>query len=360
MNITPVTSNYQTSRSQMKNTSQVNFRGPIGTKMLEKAGGLELKSVLSQITGFFGLEAGKVKDVLESFIQRINIQEKAAMILKQEIKSKGDRIATLEVQNKKMEQEAEVLKASITGRDNKIAELQKTVVDKDKQIAELEGYRKMADVKPISELGILMPKEVIAAINEAKENDVKAIQSAFEFAMTGKGQEELVKQIDRNNIVYNAIKDGMKRIFEVENSLEECSKNGLPLGFNQEEFARIYFTKALEANAEGAYLESTSIFSQVLTNIDAFLTPLRDPKYSYKPSSDVLGKALKYHRNIETNKGDLQRRSNMTLVEYVKSETMKPTESYYIFEKPDGRRFKITAQNLANGSYGLGEFIQSN
>lgn len=352
MNITAININYQTQKSQTKNNSQVNFRGPIGNRMLEKAGGLELKSVLAGVTGFFGLKAGKVKDVLESFIERINLQEKASKVMKQDIASKGSRITALESQNKSLEEQAEIYRASITGRDNKITELQQTIINKDKEIAELAAYRKMQGVKPISELGVLMPDEIIKSIKDAKACEAECVQSAFEFAMTGKGQEALVEQINRSNIIQKAIADGMNELPSVKKALDGVR---FGFGYDQEFLARSYFTEALQRNKEGSYLVSSSIKAQVETNMEALLAPLRNPKYSYNPVFEITNKALRYHQNLEVNKEEMVKRFNMKFEKIITVDTESLPETYYVYTNRNGDWLRISERNLASGCFGYVE-----
>lgn len=352
MQITRVNPNYQTQKTQMKNNSQVNFRGRLGAKMLEKAGGLELKTVLSEVTGFFGLEAGKVKDVLESFVDRINIQEKSTKIMRQDIYSKDNRIKTLESQNKTLEEQAEINRAAITGRDNKIAELQQTIINKDKEIAELEAYRKMNGVKSFTELEIPTPNELLTTIQYAKDNEVDALQSALLFAMTGEGQEALVNQIERNNIILKGFTDGMKDIPKIKAAL---NGSHFGLGYDSEFIARCFFTDALKRSQEGSYLVSNSIRSQVEANMEAFLAPLRNPKYSYKPVKEITDSVLKYHQDLEINKLRMAKDFKMEFNEIVEVETGSLPEVYYLYTDRNGVKLRIKEQDLANGSFGFVE-----
>lgn len=352
MQITAINSNYQTPKTQLKNNSQVNFRGRLGTKMLEKAGGLELKSVLSEITGFFGLKTTKVKDVLESFIERINIQEKASKVMKQDIASKGNKIAKLEEENKTLEQQNEILKTSLAGRDERIFNLQRDAIKKDEEIAYLEPYRKMLAVKPINEIGVLMPDEVIEIIKMAKANESISIQSAYEFAMTGKGQEALLEQINRSNAIQKAFEDGMKDFPKLRESVNDMR---FGFGYDQEALARSYFVEALQRNKEGSYLVSKSIKSQIEQNIEAFLAPLRNPKYSYNPVFEITNKALKYHQNLEVNKEEMVKRFNMKFEKIITVDTESLPETYYVYTNRNGDWLRISERNLASGCFGYVE-----
>ena len=79
----------------------------------------------------------------------------------------------------------------------------------------------MAKVKSIEELDVIMPKTaILTAQEEMKEHSEEARESMLNYLLTGKGQEAVLAQTERNNILMKAMQDGITQLPEVNEAIK--------------------------------------------------------------------------------------------------------------------------------------------
>lgn len=355
MNITSINSNYQPINKQPQ------FRGAIGNRLLEKsAGRLETNVVMKEMSGTFGINKDKLKDILEAFVEKLNLQENLNKLLKSDNISKDKSIDELTRKNNEANRRIEILEAQVAGKEQENKNLKEIILERDSEIKELEPYRSSLKVKSVDELDIVHPQQVIETLEIAAKNQKDALASAFEFATTGKGEEALLKQLEYSNILLRAIKDQVHLIPEVADALNKFDEKNIKIGYDPESVARLFFKIALQANPKGNRLIAKPYYVQTRDNIEAFLAPLRTQGYSYCASNEVVDSAKKFHEDLAHNKDYLINNRGFNFKEFIESEDNHCHTAYYIFTRPNGGSFKISATNLSLGLLGRGEMYDPN
>ena len=154
-----------------------------------------------------------------------------------------------------------------------------------------------------------MPDEAIATIKQMKENELIARKSMVDFLLTGKGQEEAMKQIERNNIMYKAYCDGITKIPNVEKELIQTNKEKhLGICLAPRAYIIHLLCNSLYGSEKGSYLNSLKFKDQVLNNAMALLQPHCEDKYwntsleSTKQSlSKDLARIATFHKKLDSN-----------------------------------------------------------
>lgn len=316
MNTVGFTPSYTTNiRNNSMNKNSLNFKGAIGEKFVkEMASGehVEPAKVMEAVKGTFGPKSEKVADVVESFTSKISALMYENKNLKHTVDMQSDKIADFPhekehametVRNEMIESFQQVLK----GKDAKIAE-------KDAQIEQLKKYENMAKVKSVDDIDVVMPDDAIKTVQDMVEHRVEARESMFNYLMTGKGQEKALEQIERNNIMMKASKEGSTGIDDVQKACHEASlaDENYTLDAN---YTILMMEQALKGNPKGKYLESAPIAKQVKENAMALLSPIIENgvgSSSLKTYEHQVDKTLQevkdYHRlfpkNLERFKKD--------------------------------------------------------
>ena len=275
MNAVGFTPNYATNiKNNSMNNKNVNFKGAIGEKFVkEMASGEHVQpaKVMEAVKGTFGPKSEKVADVVESFTSKISALMYENKDLKHTVDMQSDRIADFPrekehameaVRDEMRESFQQVLK----GKDAKIAE-------KDAQIEQLKKYERMAKVKSVEDLDAVMPEYAIKIAQDMAEHRVEARESMFNYLMTGSGQEKALEQIERNNIMMKANKEGATRIDDVQKACREANLNDEYYTIDAN-YTLNMMEQALKSHPDGKYLESAPIEKQVKENAMALLSPM--------------------------------------------------------------------------------------
>lgn len=332
------------------------FKGALGKQFLDRitknkeATAVVATAVLASITGLLGIKKKEATDVTETFVDEIKYLSTQKTSL---INENANLTQKLEVKEREIES-LRAEKSALIQQNNMIIKSKNTeIAEKDEIIAKLEKYAAMAKIKSVDDLGVVMPNQVLATLQEAKENNEAAHKSLFEYVMTGKGQEEFLKQIERNEILLKAKKDGIDSIPEVKEAMEEARNSGLVTqGFDSYLTACYMLASCLRTNTNGHYVLSPTIQQQVIDNACALLTPLQNSKYTYNYNvQSALNEVRTFFNNLDVA---MQKAKTLNNYEYV-SETLVPgsmEKSFRTFKDKDGNLRDYSLYNLANQYWG--------
>jgi len=286
MNIQAITPNYvQNSRSNYsQNQQKVGFTGAIGDKYVQKlVSGVDVRpdELVKEMKGTFGIKTDKAEDIMESLIGKVKELLNVNSAQANKIESQEDAINIL---NCELDKHIIRVHEESAAFDDLLRSHKKTMAAKDNELnamkEQLTKYESVAKVKPISEIGVVMPEAAIKIMDEMIEHNPKALDSMHTFLMTGKGQEEALAQIERNNVLAKAYDEGMFMIGEVENKGAELRQEGVTWCSSPLFYAQRLMEQVLQTSPKADYLRSHAIASQVKDNAMAILTPLTDNKYS--------------------------------------------------------------------------------
>lgn len=275
MNTIGFTPSYTTNiRNNSMNNKGVNFKGAIGEKFVkEMASGehVEPAKVMEAVKGTFGPKSEKVADVVEYFTSKISALMYENKDLKHTVDMQSDRIADFPSEKEKaMETVRDEMRESfqqvLKNKDSKIAE-------KDAQIEQLKKYESMAKVKSVDDLDAVMPEDAIKTVQDMLEHRAEARESMFNYLMTGKGQEKALEQIERNNTMMKASKEGVTGIDDVKKACREACLGDENYTIDAN-YTLNMMDQALKGNPKGKYLESAPIAKQVKENAMALLSPI--------------------------------------------------------------------------------------
>ena len=324
------------------------FKGVIGKRVVEEIvynKPLTIASILAMVGGVIGLSKDKVSDVLEELTLKI----KSLMGEKAELESQNLELKKTLVNTKAEKDRTEQSLALAQEQLEALRERNTTeMVQKDARIAELEGYAAMAKVKSIGEIDTVMPDQFLATLQEIEGHNEAAHNSLLDFVMTGKGQEEFLAQMERNNILLKGKKDGIDKIPEVGDALEKAQQNvGLRwLACDSYCLACTMLGNVLKVQPKASYIQSPAIYAQVKANAEALIEPMMDKRFTYYESIDKeMIHALDYHKVVsEATKAATSQKG----LEYI-SETIvenSPNKSYRTFKNSDGNFVDYSLNSL--------------
>lgn len=298
--ITPAqTQIYAPNYSKNSNAKNVNFTGHLGDKFVRQimdGNDVNPKTVLSELKGTFGIKSEKVEDVMESFIESLKEAFTQNKSLRNEYLNADKQIREFPVEKEKAVRMAQdemnknfgiyvrAQNEKMAAKDAEITELK----------SQLEKYEPLVKVKSVEELDTIMPEKAIEILDEIAVNRIKARESMLNFLMTGQGQEEALKQLERVSMIEKAGSDGILNIKDVKDKCEELQKNGIRFSCNARYSALQMISAALEGNDKGRYIASPVIEKQVKDNAMAILTPLADNRYS-NTNIDFIKRSLDEH-----------------------------------------------------------------
>lgn len=355
-----ITPNFATNNVQYKNNNvknSVSFKGAIGDKFVREmvsGNDVEVSKMMEAVKGTFGLKSEKVSDVFESLTQKIasllseNREQKAL------INSQADKIA--EFPKKEQNSVFEAVDSVRKSMSEALGKTKAELAEKNAEVEQLKKYKGMASVKSVEEVDSLMPDQIVKLFGKMRDKKEASLDSMHNFLLNGKGQEEALAQIERNNQLLGAARDGMFNIPELKKVQEENQKLGLWIQ-NPVSFAEGLISKALEGSKEGQYLESTAMSSQIKKNAKAILNPLVDGKYeTYSEKDlDVLLDRLfdgikKFHRNFAKGKECMAKEGHRAdSIHNVKYDNVNSTITY---KEQDGSERVLSFYQLAN----IGEY----
>lgn len=351
--ISPITPNYN--HYKKSTSTNVQFGGNLGDKFVKEIiNNVDVKpeDLIKEMNGLFGIKKGKAQDIMESFIAKVKQLYSDKRALKSELQKTNEKIDVLN-----REKDNAVITAERKVKENFqsiIQEKNKEVLAKDNELkemkAQLEKYQQVAKVKSVQELDTIMPDKAIEIIDGLVKNKISARKSIAEFLLTGKGQEDALKQIERNNMLMKAQADGVTRIPEIIKKIDEMKGSGVYLSSDS------YFTinlieSALKGSPKGNYVKSTAIKDQIKENAMAILTPMCNTgkKALQQELDKCLDKVEKYHDGLAKGIEKLKKRVGKDLknVEFKPIE-FSPEDSKLVVTEANGVSYEQGYQWISN------------
>lgn len=298
-NITPV---------NIKKQNNVNFTGNLGDKFVHQiVNGTDVKAkdILAEAKGTFGLKSEKVEDIMESFVDSLkeffadktyfrrclDEAERKIQDFPQEKQNAVDETVTRLQQS--FSQTISAKNQEIAAKDKEVAQMK----------AEVAKYEPMVKVKSVEELDTIMPDKVSEILDELAEHKIEARKSMFDFLMTGKGQEDALTQVERNNQIMKARQDGMFNIPELDKKWNSIIRQEQIWPSGDIHFTLNMIENALTGHPNGVYLSSPVIKAQVKNNAMAILTPMANGSKSNlenieKQLTERLNNVEKFHKGF--------------------------------------------------------------
>lgn len=342
----------------------VSFKGALGDSLLKEVStsGVvpKVETIFSKIKGAFGFNSDKTKDVIESFVELTKNLVSENRVLTSE---KANLNSKLNNVTNSMKTETQRYMERERGFARIMEQKDDIIRKKDAEIAELSKYKKLADVKPIEELGLVMPEEVKSTLGALKASNNEAHQSLLEYVMTGKGQEPLLEQIQRNNVILKSYKDEMHKVPEVKEAIANAQKEGAVYTCNNDMFICNMLENGLSLDSKGDLLHNPKIFKTVQTNVNALLEAIGSP------APEGVEKSLKKILEFRSKLGNTMNTMSESGYKYISEtkEGFSHTNSYRTFLDKDGNYRDIALSDLAYGWLGCariktpnGEIIRDN
>lgn len=353
MNITNSMYSHASSPSRVK-ASSPSFKGVTGEKALEvilktstkekNVGKATVASLLALVGGVIGLNKEKVADVFEEFANKIQ----SLMGKNKELESQN---LELEKNLTKTRSEKDMVKEKLENIQLVLQQNAAAAAQKDAKIAELQKYEAMAKVKSIDEIDTVTPERFIATLQEIEEHNDAAYKSLFDYLMTGKGQEEFLAQMGRNEILLKGRKDGIDNIPEVKDALAKTKESvGLSnLGNDSYYSACTMLGNVLSVQPKASYIQSRAIYFQVKANAEALIEPIMDKRYTYSDSVEKeMEKALAFRKTISN---EIISAKSKYGFEYVSETTVdnSTNNSYVTFKNNDGNFVDYSLNSIYAG-----------
>lgn len=338
----------------------VQFTGNLGDKFVKDIINdidIKPKDLIKEMKSTFGIKTDKAEDILESFIGKIKQLYSDKRTLKADLQKSNDKISLFPKEKQAAIQDAESrlykdFQETIRFKDGEITAKNKELKEMKSQ---LEKYQQVAKVKSVEEIGTIMPDRAIEIADELAANKISARKSMAEFLFNGKGQENALAQIERNNMLMKAARDEITEIPEVAEKLKEMRESGIYFGHDTF-FTLRMIEKALKGSPKGSYIKSYVIKNQIKENAMALLRPMADERYSntgVKSIEQELDKCLndieKYYDELNEGIRKFKDRigKDIKSIEY-KTVEFSPEESNAIITMSDGTTIKQQYQWIAN------------
>ncbi len=254
--ISPITPNYTQAKRQ-----NVQFTGNLGDKFVNRIlNGSTVKpaEVVKEMKGTFGIKTDKAEDIMESFIGKVKQLFNDKMSLTNKINEQERKINAFpnEKRDAIWDAEAKVRESF----QNTIKSKNEEVALKDKEVkemkAQLEKYQQVVKVKSVEEIDTIMPDKAIELIDEMIKNKIPSRKSMADFLLTGKGQEDALAQLERNNMVMKAHRDGITEIPEVKAKIDNDMRHSGVWFSNDSYYTLNMIEDALKGCSKGGYLKS--------------------------------------------------------------------------------------------------------
>ena len=321
VNSVQFTQNY-TPNNSVKMSKTPNFTGALGDKFVRDItlmADVDANKIMKELKGTFGLKSEKVQDVLESFIDSLRKMTLKGKQLEGELRKANEEIARFpaEKEDAVLKTEQKLRKSFVSVIDEKNQEIAAAKAETKEAQKALEKYKPVANVKSVEEMATIMPEKAIEIMKEMAEHKATANKSMLDFLMTGKGQEEALKQIERNNMILKARQDGIFDIPSVKSETDKISKeNGIYAGSWAQNFTIELIEKALKSSPQGEYIASNVVKEQVYQNAMAILTPMANERYSntgikaiQQNLKDRLSDVVKFHENFKNGLAKLEKQN---------------------------------------------------
>jgi len=354
-NITPNT---------VRKQNNVNFTGNLGDKFVRQimqGENIDPKAVISEAKGTFGLKSEKVEDIMESFIGKMKELFSEKMDLSRRLNEAEREIQAFPEEKSRAVSDAEY-KVGKTWSEV-VAKKDKVISEKNQEVAnmkkEFEKYQPVVKVKAVEELDTILPDKVVEILDDMVANQIPARASMFDFLMHGKGQEEALKQIERNNQIQKARMDGMFKIPELEKKLNDVNMDNNLYPSIDSFFTIRIIEEALLSHKDGAYLASPVIKGQVKNNAMALLTPMAEKKYSntnlgaiQNELDETLNTVEAFHKGFTNGLNKIRKQNPNAEIE-IKNVDFDVRNSKVLIKKEDEtREFNFwQVSNFGNSNY---------
>ncbi len=277
-------------------SNNITFKGALGEKFVREITinhrTVSANELLQASKGkVMGLDTTKVGDIFEAFTSSLIKETKEKLSMKEHM----DKLAQ-ELPQKIQDTIKNTEEAIFSSIRPILERKDKEIEAKDKIIDELRKYESMAKVKSIEELDVIMPKTAILTAQEMKEHSEEARESMLNYLLTGKGQEAVLAQTERNNILMKAMQDGITQLPEVNEAIKgtDCADT-------------LWFLSCLMENAlkdkKGSIIVAPVVRQQIKTNIIGLLAPYYDNRYTNTNENGVskdidnrLEKIITFHK----------------------------------------------------------------
>ena len=309
ISISPVNMSNKHNVNTLKRQNTVQFTGALGDKFVREIETVVTPDIMKELKGTFGLKTEKVEDVIGSFVEAMRDMINKRKLLSVELNSAKAKIAKFPKQKDDAvrARESELINSWTKTIQAKNEEVSAAKAETKEAKAALEKYKPVVAVKPVEEMVSIMPDKALEILNEMVEHKAAANKSMFEFLMTGKGQEEALAQIERNNMLKKASEDG---IFNIQSISEEYAKirkdHSIYTAVSDQYFTTNLIERALMSDTKGEYLSSYAIKEQVKKNAMAILTPMADERYSNtnleyveRELDNAIERAKKFHEGFK-------------------------------------------------------------
>ena len=339
----------------LKNTSQPTntstptaqapaFKGALGDTVVKKIANkeaLKATGIVAMAAGLIGLSKDKVNDIVESLVNRIYGLQNKNEELNLEIKKTKERAT-----QKEAEMLSEFAQKESNMRnwyDEALKKKDDAINVRDKQIAELQKYQAMGNVKSVDEIGIVTPKQFLEVLNEAKEAELEADKSLLTYLFTGKGQENFLAQLERNNTLYKARRDGIYNIPEIK---EAAEKSGLRnIGTHPINYIINSTQEVLIRFEEGAQIAYPPIMQQIYENANALIVTVKKQPNEGNDLARVLRQTKDFFKNLAYNRSRLEQQGYR-----FEGRGEHNNLPYYSFKNDDLKR-DYYLRDLANGRF---------
>lgn len=354
--ISPISTNYSQYNRNNQIKQNITFKGALGDQFIKKiTSGAEVKpaEVIKEIKGTFGLKSEKAEDIIESFIGSVKELFNDKKLLSEKLQESESKISILTSEKAALERTEDKLRWSLDESD-RIRAIH--LGEKDKELAEmktqLEKYQAVAKIKSVEELDTVMPDKAIEVFDEMIKHKTDARKSMSEFLFSGKGQEEALAQIERNNVIMKAHRDEIINIPEVAKKNKELNTAGEYYSTDSN-YTLNLIENALECSPKGDYLRSPAIKQQVKDNAMAILTPMADERYSNTGVNAISKDLDKRLTDVEKFRDGFSKGVEKLKKKYgAENIELKPVEydarNSKIIITEDGNTFETTYYNTAD------------
>jgi hypothetical protein len=269
------------------NSINVNFQGVHGTKLLNKlseTNNLEKSEVFDAMKGLFGFKSNRVKDIVSSFLDEIKE-------LRQEV------VAISAGKNAKLEEAERLYNEKLNNSLLREKQLNNTLQFKNEKIQQLtteveklteanKKYSLMSNVKSMDEIGVVTKSQVLDAAKKSYENLGTARESMYTFLTTGKGQEEVLAQVERSNVLAKAWKDGMSENPEIVEKVRGYNLYNITIPTNTVDNLKSLVKGALLGTKDDIWMYSKTMQNQIKENAKAIIFPHMNERFSNHKMTD--------------------------------------------------------------------------
>ena len=273
-------SNYQSNLSKSKSVA---FSGNTDDNVVKiNRGELpDIDSLLKDMKGSFNYKAKDVEAVVKALVKCAQDKDNKIANLEASLQQTQ---ADLAKEKRNVQKAFDASEAnsnrcveSLRAKDVQLAQKDEEL---QKMRAFVEKYKPMCSVKSIDELDTVTPEVAFQTLEDMAANRSKAAESLVEFLTTGKGQEEFLAQLERNNIFAKAREDKVDQMPSIKDKCEKLiGEQHLFAGFYPSSFILNSISEALKTSPDGELIMNPKVKEQVKANAMALLAPVADNKF---------------------------------------------------------------------------------